>query len=184
MIQSLIGRIFASGRKLQPPLCLHLDEGHNLLYPDIQELFSKGGGANCWVHFYSQSMAQISEAIGEAGAQSLTDNINTWIYMLIDHPDTAELIERSAPLTLKRDGVVALGDGVTSRTAEITQVPAAQVLRLPKRGFYLRSYGQWFRGVTLETNPLWVRVRFPTVAAHRAEEAGRPGDEGKADGSA
>lgn len=168
MIQSLIGRIFASGRKLNPPLCLHLDEGHNLLYPDIQELFSKGGGANCWVHFYSQSMAQISEAVGEAGAQALMDNINTWIYMLINHPDTAKLIERSAPVATRRDGVVALGGGVTSRTAEVPQVTAAQVLQLPKRGFYLRSYGQWFRGTTLDTHPLWLRVEFPTVTAQHA----------------
>ena len=43
MIQSMVGRFFASGRKLDPPLCIHIDEGHNIAYMGIQELFSKGG---------------------------------------------------------------------------------------------------------------------------------------------
>ncbi|MEW6545034.1 MAG: TraM recognition domain-containing protein [Nitrospirota bacterium] len=170
MIQSLVGRVFASGRKLTPPLCLHLDEGHNLLYQDIQELFSKGGGANCWVHFYSQSMAQIEEAIGPAAAQSVMDNINTWVYMLVNHPDTAKYVEQSSPQVKRRKGVVALGGGVTSQSTEVPQIQAFQVLQLPKRWFYLRSYGRLFKGRTLDTNPLWVRVRFPRLDAQERAE--------------
>jgi len=59
MIQSMIGRVLASGNKLYPPLCVHVDEGHNILYTGIQDLFAKGGGANVWVHLYTQSIAQI-----------------------------------------------------------------------------------------------------------------------------
>ncbi len=40
MIQSMLGRFYASGRKLNPPLCLHIDEGHNMLYKGIEELFN------------------------------------------------------------------------------------------------------------------------------------------------
>lgn len=177
MIQSLVGRVFASGRKLTPPLCLHMDEGHNLLYQDIQELFSKGGGANCWVHFYSQSMAQIAEAIGPDAAQSLMDNINTWVYMLVNHPDTADYIERSSPQVTRREGVVAIGGGISSRTTDNPQVPAHRVLQLPKRWFYLRSYGKLCKGRTLDTNPLWVKVQFPHLDPGSVSERPEPSEQ-------
>ena len=79
MIQSLVGRLFASGPSVDPPLCVHIDEGHNVLYP-IQEIFNKAGGANVWLHFYEQSGAQMSAEIGADLARSISDNINSWIY--------------------------------------------------------------------------------------------------------
>jgi type IV secretory pathway TraG/TraD family ATPase VirD4 len=171
MIQSLVGRVFASGRRLTPPLCLHLDEGYNVLYHDIQDLFSKGGGAGCWVHLYAQSMAQIAEAIGKEAAQSLMDNINTWIYFLLNHPETAQLVEDAAPRVTRRDSVIVLGGGLTGRLIEVPLIRSADVLQLPKRTFLLRSYGQWYRGMTLDTNPLWVRVQFPTIQSSRLAAA-------------
>ena len=97
MIQSMVGRFFASGRRLDPPLCIHIDEGHNIAYMGIQELFSKAGGANTWISFYTQSIALIEQEIGPEAAKGIMDNINNWIFMRVNHPDTGQYMEDSSP---------------------------------------------------------------------------------------
>lgn len=161
MIQSMLGRFFASGRKLNPPLCLHIDEGHNVLYKGIQELFAKGGAANVWVHFYTQSIAQIEEEVGTEAAKSILDNINTWVYMLVNHPDTAQYVEDSSPNTRKYQPILSFGGGISVREIEDKQILASKVMQLPKRGFYMRSYGKLYRGITKDVKPTYVKVEFP-----------------------
>lgn len=163
MIQALVGRLFSSGRTLTPPLCLHIDEGHNVLYAGFQELINKGGGANCWVHFYTQSLAQIEAEVGAEYARSIVDNINTWIYMLVNHPETAQHIEATSPLRSRYEYVMPLGGEITWRTTEGPAIRADRVLRLPKRWFYCRSYGKVWKGSTLDVSPTWLKVRWPVI---------------------
>lgn len=163
MIQSMIGRFYASGRKLNPPLCLHIDEGHNILYKGIEELFSKGGAANVYVHFYTQSIAQIEEEVGRESAKSILDNINTWIYMLVNHPDTARFIEEASPKIKKFQPVLSFGGGITVKEIEESQILATNVLQLPKRHFYMRSYGRFYRGITEDVSYPYVKLRFPNL---------------------
>ncbi len=163
MIQSMIGRFYASGRKLHPPLCLHIDEGHNILYKGIEELFSKGGAANVYVHFYTQSIAQIEEEVGRESAKSILDNINTWVYMLVNHPDTAKFIEEASPKIKKFQPVLSFGGGITVKEVEESQILATNVLQLPKRHFYMRSYGRFYRGVTEDVSRPYVKLRFPNL---------------------
>jgi len=165
MIQSMLGRFYASARKLIPPLCLHVDEGHNILYKGIQELFNKGGAANVWVHLYTQSIAQIEEEIGREASKSILDNINTWVYMLVNHPQTAKYVEDSAPVRRKYQPILSFGGGISVREMEERQVLASQVLQLPKRYFYMRSYGKLFKGRTLDISPQYVTVQFPHLTA-------------------
>jgi len=164
MIQSMLGRFYASGRKLDPPLSLHIDEGHNMLYKGIEELFNKGGAANVYVHFYTQSIAQIEEEVGREAARSIVDNINTWVYMLVNHPETAKFIELSSPKVKKFQPVLSFGGGITVREMEENRITAQNVLRLPKRHFYMRSYGKLYRGITKEVEPPYVRVEFPHLS--------------------
>ena len=161
MIQSMLGRFYASGRKLNPPLSLHIDEGHNMLYKGIEELFNKGGAANVYVHFYTQSIAQIEEEVGKEAARSIIDNINTWVFMLVNHPETARFIELSSPKVKKFQPILSFGGGITVREMEENRILAQNVLRLPKRHFYMRSYGKIYRGITQEVKPPYVRVEFP-----------------------
>ncbi|MCK9195422.1 MAG: TraM recognition domain-containing protein [Syntrophales bacterium] len=163
MIQSMLGRVFASGRKLNPPLCLHVDEGHNILYKGIQELFNKGGGANVWIHFYTQSIAQIEEEIGPEGTRSIVDNINSWLYMLVNHPDTAKYVEDSSPMKRKYQPILSFGGGISVREMEEKQILATQILQLPKRYFYLRSYGKLYKGCTMDVSPKYVSVTLPAI---------------------
>ena len=164
MIQSMLGRFYASGRKLNPPLCLHIDEGHNMLYKGIEELFAKGGAANVYVHFYTQSIAQMEEEVGREAARSIIDNINTWVYMLVNHPETAKFIELSSPIRKKFQPYLSFGGGITVREVEENQILSENVLQLPKRHFYMRSYGKYYRGVTIDTSPAYVKVEFPHLS--------------------
>src|SRR6266568_7878356 len=55
MIQSFIGRVYMSNRKkVHPELCIHIDEAQSVLHPGVEDLFSKGGSANCWITAYTQ----------------------------------------------------------------------------------------------------------------------------------
>lgn len=169
MIQALVGRLFSSGRVLTPPLCLHIDEGHNVLYAGFQELINKGGGANCWVHFYTQSLAQIEAEVGPEYARSIVDNINTWLYLLVNHPETAQHIEATSPLRHRYEPVLQMGGDVTIRTVEGPAIRADRVLRLPKRWFYCRSYGKVWKGMTADVADTWLKVRWPVIRPQSVE---------------
>jgi hypothetical protein len=182
MIQSLVGRLFASGRVLTPPLCLHIDEGHNVLYPDIKELFNKGGGANIWIHLYTQSLAQIQEEVGPYVAQSIIDNISSWAYFLLNHPETAQYVEDSTPLVTRDEPMIEVGGRVMMKLTARRQVLRDRVMSLPKRWFYFRTYGQTYKGQTLDTTPLYVKVKFPIVSPLRSVESPAPAPDATKDG--
>lgn len=165
MVQSLAGRYFASGRKLTPPLCVHIDEGHNMVYSGISDLFSKGGGANVWVSFYTQSIAQIEDFIGQISVKGILDNINTWIFMLVNHPDTAKYVEDSFPEIKKYSPILSFGRDITTREIQRKLVTADQVLQLPPRRFYMRSYGSYASGITTDVVPSKIKVKFPPISS-------------------
>lgn len=65
------------------------------------------------------------------------------------------------------------------RMAEQRQVLRDRVMSLPKRWFYFRTYGQTYKGQTLDTTPLYVNVKFPVVSPLISVEsrAPAPGDQ-------
>lgn len=163
MIQSLAGRMFARGSKLAVPLCLHLDEGHNVLYPGIQELFNKSGGANIWVHLYTQSKAQLEKEAGPLSAKSIMDSINTWTYFRLNHPETAQHVEDRSPIVDRQEAVIGLGASVTMRGMKTRQIQQDRVIGLENRKFYFLSRNMNCKGRTLDVYPPYVRVRFPHI---------------------
>lgn len=164
MVQSLAGRYFASGRKLSPPLCVHVDEGHNVIYAGISDLFSKGGGANVWVSFYTQSIAQLEGAVSQSNVKGILDNINTWIFMLVNHPETAQYVEDSFPEVKRYNPILGFGRDITVRENFRKLVTADNVLQLPPRRFYMRSYGIYASGITSDVLPSRIKVKFPEIS--------------------
>ena len=140
-----------------------------MLYLGIQELFNKGGGANCWIHFYTQSIAQMDEAIGRDATKSILDNINTWVIFKVNHPDTAKYVERSTPRVKKFSPILFFGGGISIREIEEPLVTMDRVLRLRPRQFVMISYGRYFRGYTTEVKEPKLRVVFPDVKIQQAE---------------
>jgi type IV secretory pathway TraG/TraD family ATPase VirD4 len=166
MIQSTVGRFFASGRKIDPPLCLYIDEGHNVLYKGIQELFNKAGGAGVWVSFFTQSIAQMEEEIGEEATQSIMDNINTWLFMKVNHERTAQMIEDMSPLKTKREPYLHFDGGdirISLRENQERLILKERALRLKPRWFYLKSRGRLYKGFVPDVPQSIVEVEYPEI---------------------
>lgn len=166
MVQSTVGRFFASGRKINPPLCLYIDEGHNILYKGIHELFNKAGGAGVWINFFTQSLAQIDEEIGPEASQSIVDNINTWIFMRVNHDTTAQMIEDMSPLVTTREPIVHFDSGdirISLRENEERMILKERATRLKPRYFYLKCQGHIYKGMVPEVEPSYVSVNFPAI---------------------
>ena len=164
MIQSTVGRFFTSGRKLSRPLAIYVDEGHNVLYKGVEELFNKGRGVGVCMHFFTQSIAQMTDAIGEETTQSIIDNISTWLYMRVNHDATAKYIEESTPLKKKYDRILSMaggGLGVNIKEGEERLVLKERVVRLRPRYYYLRASGRLYKGKFPEISDPLVKVQFP-----------------------
>jgi hypothetical protein len=166
MIQSMVGRFFASGARFKRPLCIYMDEGHNLLYQGIQELFNKAGGAGVWLHFFTQSMAQIEEAVGPPTAQSIMDNISTWVYMRVNQNLTAQYIEESSPPSKVYTNIANVGDaklGLSLREEEELSIRAYKVVGLKPRYFFLRTGGTFYKGIVPLVEKPTIRIKFPRI---------------------
>ncbi len=166
MIQSMVGRFFASGATLKRPLCIYLDEGHNILYQGIQELFNKAGGAGVWLHFFTQSMAQIEEVVGIPTTQSIIDNISTWVFMRVNHNVTAQYVEESSPMHKVYSNIISTGDaklGVSMREEEEHVIKADRLPALKPRYFYMRTGGIFYKGAVAKVKPPRMRIQFPRI---------------------
>jgi hypothetical protein len=167
MIQSMVGRFFSSGRKLDPPLCIHIDEGQNALYLGIQDLFSKAGGANVWLSFYTQSMALIEQEIGPEAARGIMDNMNTLIFLRVNHPETAKYMEDSSPDIKQFQPIISPDDSTgrtTLREIEGKLITTPNVLALKQRQFYMKYQGEFYKAFTLDLPLRYVTIRFPEVS--------------------
>lgn len=166
MIQSMVGRFFASGSKLKRPLCIYMDEGHNILYQGIQELFNKAGGAGVWLHFFTQSMSQIEEVVGPPTTQSIIDNISTWVYMRVNQNDTAKYVEESSPIHTVYKNIVNIGDAKLSmslREEEEYSIRADKIVKLRPRYFYLRASGNFYKGMVPNVKLPHMRIEYPKI---------------------
>lgn len=161
MIQTFVGRVFSSGKKVNPPLCVYIDEAQNLLYLGIEDLFAKAGGAGVWVHGFSQSVNQIYAAIGKDFGNSILDNTNTKLFMRVPDAETARYVSKHFGRVKKVSPMLSFGGGITSREVEEDIVRVEDMLNLQPRKFYMMSYHGRFYGKTIDVNPARVVIKFP-----------------------
>ena len=163
MIQSFIGRVFSSGRVLNPPLCIYIDEAQSTLYPGIDDLFAKAGGAGVWIHGFCQSVNQMYAAIGQDYTKTILDNTNSKFFMRVPDYDTAHYISGQFGTVRKFSPILSVGGGISTREEELPLVREEDILRLQPRQFYFTSYHGTFKGKTKDTSELFVNVEFPSV---------------------
>lgn len=165
MIQSLIGRMLAMGKVLDPPLVLYLDEGQNALYRGVEELFAKGRAANVWINFFTQSIASIKSVIGEDLANVIIDNISTWIFMRVNCEETASYIKKLLPQkTLFKKRFVPGGEGamVLLSQEEDSYLDIPDIIGLPQRKFILKTpEGNYYLGEVSFVQEPNVKILFP-----------------------
>jgi hypothetical protein len=163
MVNSFVGRVFSSGRLVEPPLCVYIDEAQNLLYLGIEDLFAKAGGAGVWVHGFSQSVNQIYAQVGKDFGNSILDNTNTKIYMRVPDAETAEYAAKHFGKVKRTVPLLSLGGGVTAKADEDYVVRPEDVLSLQPRKFYMMSYHGWFYGKTIDVERAFVEIKFPEI---------------------
>ena len=163
MVQSFVGRIYLSGRKLDPPLCVYMDEASNLLYAGVEDLFNKAGGAGVWVHGFTQSIADIEAEIGPQNARKILDNANTKIFMRVNDPNTAEYIADYSGMTTRFSPILSLGGGITVREVEEPVVRPEEVLTLQVREFFLFTMSGAYRGKVAYVDEPYFNILYPRV---------------------
>ncbi len=161
MIQSFVGRKFASGKKVNPPMCLYMDEAGSLFYAGVEDLFNKAGGSNVLIHAFTQSIADIEAEIGRPHAKKILDNTNTKIFMRVNDPDTAEYIASYSGMQKKYSPILSLGGGITIREIEEPAVRPEDAMNLKEREFFMFSAEGAFRGKTAFTKEPYLKIIYP-----------------------
>ncbi|QTA83856.1 TraD/TraG, TraM recognition site domain-containing protein [Desulfonema limicola] len=164
MLQSFVGRRFASGKSVNPPLALYMDEFSNIAYLDIADLFNKAGGAGIWIHAFTQSVADLNAEIGPDHARKILDNTNTKLFMRVNDPETAEYISDYSGTVQKFDPVLSLGGGIMIRSSEEQAVMPEDVMNLNARSFFMFGFSGRYKGRTVIVKPPFVRVKFPDIS--------------------
>lgn len=164
MIQSFIGRVFSSGRILNPPLAIYIDEAQSVLYEGIDDLFAKAGGAGVWIHGFCQSVNQMYAELGKDYANTILDNTNTKFFMRVPDAETASYVSGHFGTVKKFSPILSVGGGITTRMEEMPLVKEEDIMGLQPREFYFTSYHGMFQGrTTKDTSKLFVNVEFPSV---------------------
>lgn len=165
MIQSLIGRLLARKAKLEPPLVLYLDEGQNVLYRGVEELFAKGRAANVWVNFFTQSISSLDSVIGKELARVIIDNISTWIFMRVNCEETAKYVENIFPRTSQfKKRFVPGGEGamVVLGESEEPVFDHIKIMTLKQRRFLMKTAsGKYYIGEVAEVPDPKITIIFP-----------------------
>lgn len=150
MIQSFVGRRLAVGNKCTPALSLFIDEAASVMYPGIETLFSQSGQANCRVHCFMQSLADLETNVGESQARTILDCTNTKVFMSLNDPKTCEYVSDSAGTIIRLDHLYGggLGSSVTSREMEKYRIKPEDVSMLKPRQFFMFNKEGIFYGKT------------------------------------
>ena len=170
MIQSFVGRVFSSGKKVSPPLAVYIDEAQNVLYNHIDDFFAKGGGANVWLHGFCQSISQIHAELGRDKGNAILDNTNTKVFMRVPDTETAEYVSGFFGRKKMFSPILGAGGNVTTREIEDDRVKPEDVLTLKPRQFYMISYHGMFKGKTADVSELYLDVKFPEPTVESKEE--------------
>lgn len=175
MIGSFVGRKFSSGKTVNPPMSIFIDEAQNVLYYGIDDLFAKAGGAGVWMHGFCQSVSQLYAEVGEDKAKSILDNTNTKIFMRVPDVDTSRYASDHFGRVRVYSPIVSASGGVTTREEERDTVPDDLFITLKPRIFYMISYGGRFKARTLNTSdivtalPFKFKIVFPEIKATAKE---------------
>jgi len=170
MIQSFIGRTLASNGKVWPPLCVHIDEAHNVINPAFATLISMCGAADVKLHCYNQTISQLYDAVGEDLANAIVDNANTKVFLRVPDPLTAKFISEHLGEKKIWSPMMATEGNITIRETEDVRIKPSEVMGLSPREFFLLTYSGAYRGKTLDVMPARYQVEFPVPKTVRKRD--------------
>ena len=157
-IQSFVGRVFEEGLKINPPLCLYIDEASNVFYDGIENMFNKAGGAGVWLAAFTQSVSDITAELGIDKTKKIIDNTNTKIYLRVNDPDTQKFVSQSSGLVKGYSHVIGLGGSFNLKQEEPPLVSTDIIGNLKKREMLFLGPDGRYKGMTLFTKPSYVNI--------------------------
>lgn len=163
MIQTFAGRKLASGGKINPPLGLYMDEFSNVAYINIEDLFSKGRSANVMCHAFTQSIADLNDAIGPAKARKIFDNTNIKLFLRVNDPDTAKYISDYSGTIKKFTPIMQTGGSITIREEQEPSIMVEDVMRLRVQDFYIFQMSGGYKGRLTEMEDPYVKIKYPEL---------------------
>ncbi len=95
MFTSAYGNVGAAGRKFPREIGLFIDEGGSVLYPGVEALFNKAGGIGLRIFIFTQSFADLDDALGPEASKIVNDNINTKLYLKMNDSSSRKQLEEA-----------------------------------------------------------------------------------------
>jgi len=150
------GVYYTNNRKMKPPVAEYWDEASNVFYDGAQDKFNKAGGVNCYLHAFTQSLADPKKTIGEDLTKILQDNANLILFSVID-AETQKYFEEMFGYVRGYD-IIWKKDDFDLVQVEKPLVPASAFARLWKGAFHAVIEARYYRGYSplLNTPPVWL----------------------------
>jgi len=164
MIQALVGRFYASQRRMEPDLMFYLDEASSVFYPGIDDMFNKSRGAGVAIHALTQSVADVEAAIGRAFSRKLLDNAGTKLFFQVKDPSTSQYVSALAGTRAAFSPILSMGGGITVREITEELLEEAEALRLSPRQFFVFTRNEAYRGRTVDVEPAGLALEWPDPA--------------------
>lgn len=163
MIQSCVGRIYASGRKFKNPLMIYIDEAASSVYIGIETLYAQARGARVAITGLTQSAADLVAEITQARADKLLELTNTKIIMRLNDTKSARTISDLGGKRRAYSYFLTVEGGITSREVEELSIESDDITTLGKREMFYFGFEGRYKGKTLRVDNGQVEILFPDV---------------------
>ncbi|EAI4768267.1 DUF87 domain-containing protein [Campylobacter jejuni] len=163
MIQSCVGRVYASGKKFDKTLKIYIDEAASSVYRGIETLYAQARGAGVAIMGLTQSAADLAAEIGQDGANRLLELTNTKIIMRLNDTKSSKIISDLGGKKRAYSYFLTVEGGITSREVEELNIEVDDVTNLQKREFFYFGFEGRFKGKTLKVNDGKLVVDMPNV---------------------
>lgn len=160
MIQSSIGRRNVDNRPFEKPLSIYIDEASNSLYMGIENLFNKSRSANVMISAFSQSFADLDDAVGKEKAKMILANTNTKIFLKLVDIDTAESVARYGGESTQYSSLIS-SQNLMMREDKKEILEPRMFLDLKPREFYYFGFEGSFKGKVKKVSGSEIKVVMP-----------------------
>jgi len=150
------GVYYTKNQVMIPPIAEYWDEASNVFYDGAQDKFNKAGGVNCYIHAFTQSLADPKKAIGTDLTKILQDNANYILFSVID-AETQKYFEQAFGYVKGYD-IIWKKEDFDLVQVEKPLVPADAFARLWKGAFHAFIEARYYRGYSplLKTPEVWL----------------------------
>jgi type IV secretory pathway TraG/TraD family ATPase VirD4 len=160
MIQSSIGRRNVDNRPFEKPLSIYIDEASNSLYMGIENLFNKSRSANVMISAFSQSFADLDDAVGKEKAKMILANTNTKIFLKLVDIDTAESVARYGGESTQYSSLIS-SQNLMMREDKKEILEPRMFLDLKPREFFYFGFEGSFKGKVKKVSGSEIKVVMP-----------------------